>query len=273
MLELRSKQYSLPEIMKLTNAKNVQQVQDILDRDKEKCINAYKSTDKSSSTYQEVLLHSVKLLRTEYHLNYKEIAQDLNESQYLIFDIIRRNPVSSGKNNNYIKGYFTREEKRMRNEDMIRLNREGKTFAEIGRIFYTSKQNISQIFQEMGVKPLSEKEALSIGIEVSGAELSLQDKNIELKNKLVNIQKQSAMAKYHMNGLVQNLRIRYVTVLAKLINSGVADDNDIKEYKLVHQALMRTHNAMVKTNSIDTPLFKQLEGVIPLLTRTNVKVK
>lgn len=276
VLELRGRQYSLPEIVKMTKAESIRQVEEILEREKVQSIEAYKNTDKGSDVYQEVLVHVVKLLRNEYHLNYREIANELGESEYLIFDIIRRNAVSSGKNNNYVKGYFTREEKRMRNEDMIRLNREGKTFSEIGRIFYTSKQNVSQIFKEIGVKPLSEKEALTVGIklpELSGADLNLKDKNKELQTKLGTTQKQFAMTKYHMNGIIQDLRVKYVTALAKLISNGVADEETIKEYKLTHQAIMRTYNNLVKTDSTDTALFRQLEKVIPLLTRTNVKVR
>lgn len=276
VLELRGTQYSPAEVMKLTGASSVQQVNDILEQDKEKVLRLFKDTPATSETYNEVLLHTVKYLRNNYHMNYREIAEAMGLSQYLVFDLIRRSPVSSGKHNNYVKGYFTREEKRMRNEDMIRMNKEGKTFAEIGRTFYVSKQNISQIFKEMKVKPISEKEALSVGVgylEVSPEDIELKDKNKELKDKIINLQKQLAMTRYYMNGQIHELRIKYITAIAKQIEKGIADSADIKEYKVIHQSLMRTYNTMVKEDTTDTALFKQIEAIIPLLARTNVKLK
>ena len=275
VLSLRGKHYSPSEIVKLTGADSPQQVQDILDKSKEEIISAYKATSKLSDTYSEVLTHTLRILRNGYHMNYRELAQALDEDEYVIFDYIRRNPVSSGKHSNYVKGYFTREEKRMRNEDMVRLNREGKTFAEIGKIFYVSKQNISQIFKEIKVKPLSEKEALSVGIdvEVTEEELALKDKNKVLSNKVCTLQKHLAMTKYYMNGLIQDLRVKYILSLSKSIINGNADEEDIKEYKLLHQTVMRTYNTMVKSNVIDTALFKQIDSIIPKLARTNALLK
>lgn len=276
VLELRGRQFSLPEIVRLTKAESTKQVQEILDKERNQSVQAYKNMDKTSETYQQVLIHVVRLLRSEYHLNYKEIAEELNENEYLIFDVIRRNPVSSGKTKGFVRGYFTREEKRMRNEDMLRLNREGKTLAEIGRIFFTSKQNVSQIFQDMGVKPLSDKEALAVGVEppaYSIKEMELESKVKELQTKLLNTQKQYAMSKYHLNGIIQDLRIKNIKVLAQLIDSGQANEDIIKEYKLVHHTIMRTYNALVKTNGTDTAAFKKIDEVIPLLARINVKVK
>lgn len=277
VLSLRARQYSLPEVMKLANADSIKQVQEILDKDKNESIAAYKNADKSSDTYSEVLIHVVRLLRNEYRMNYRDIAKALEENEYLIFDVIRRNKVTLGKNNNYIRGYFTREEKRMRNEDMLRLNREGKTFAEIGRIFYTSKQNVSQIFQDMGEKPLSEKQAISVGLDVPKGDsveiMKLQSTVKDLKEKLNAVQKQHAMTKYHMNGIIQDLRISYIKSLARELELNSENAEASEEYKKIHHTIMRTYNSLVKTNGTETAMFKKIEDIIPMLARTNVKLK
>lgn len=275
VLALRGKHYSPSEIVKLTGAESTQQVQDILERDKAEIISTFKATSKISDTYPEVLTQTLRTLRNGYHMNYREIAAAIDENEYIVFDYIRRNPISSGKHSNYVKGYFTREEKRMRNEDMVRLNREGKTFAEIGKIFYVSKQNISQIFKELNVKPLSEREAQTVGIdvEVSAEDLVLKDKNKVLANKVETLQKNLAMTKYHMNGIIHDLRVKYISSLAKVIANGNADEEDIKEYKLLHQTIMRTYNTLVKSNVTETALFKQIEAIIPKLVKTNALLK
>ena len=81
------------------------------------------------------------------------------------------------------------------------------------------------------------------------------------------------MTKYHMNGIIHDLRVKYISSLAKVIANGNADEEDIKEYKLLHQTIMRTYNTLVKSNVTETALFKQIEAIIPKLVKTNALLK
>ena len=115
--------------------------------------------------------------------------------------------------------------------------------------------------------------SVGIDVEITGEELALKDKNKVLSNKVSTLQKHLAMTKYYMNGLIQDLRVKYILSLSKSIINGNADEEDIKEYKLLHQTVMRTYNTMVKSNVIDTALFKQIDSIIPKLARTNALLK
>lgn len=275
IIELRGKQFSMPEIMRMVGLDNPTQVAEVLDRDKIACINAFKQVDKNSVNYREVLINAVRLLRTEYKMNYRQISEALGESEYIIFDIIRRNPVSLGCSG-YIKGVFTREEKRMRNEDMIRLNKEGKTLIEIGKIYFTSKQNVSAILKDIEYKPLSEKEALTVGIETPVESVKVQELEAqitELKNELVNARRQLAVAKYQMNGTILDLRIGYTGALMENINAGEPSDETVQQYKQLRHTLRRVYNALINGGAEETAEVEKLTKIMPKLLKTDKLVK
>lgn len=276
IVELRGKQFSVHAIKNLVGVDDINKIQEVLDRDKIKVIEQFKTIDRKAPNYSDKLINAVRLLRSEYNMNYREIGKALKESEYVIFDIIRRQPVSRNSNGGYARAKFTREEKRMRNKDIIKLNREGKTLLEIGRIYFTSKQNISAIMKELEYQPISQNEALGIGAEAPDTDvriLELEAKVEELKEILTTTRKQASITKYHMNSQILDLRIGYVTALMENICFGKQDDETLKQYKALRHTLRRTYNALISTNAGETIEAQKLNDIIPRLELTDKEIR
>lgn len=276
IVELRGKQFSVHAIKNLVGIEDINYIQSVLDKDKLETIEMFKKIDRKSPDYSVKLINAVRLLRSDYNMNYREIAKALKESEYVIFDIIRRQPVSRNSNGGYARAKFTREEKRMRNKDIIRLNKEGKTLLEIGRIYFTSKQNISAIMKELEYQPISQTEALGIGAETPDVDvriLELESKIEELKEVLTSTRKRASIEKYHMNSQILDLRIGYVTALMENICFGKQDDETLKQYKALRHTLRRTYNALISTNAGDTIEVQKLNGIMPKLEATDKEIR
>lgn len=266
IVAMRGKQYSPEEIMRITNAPDLATVREVLDRDMTAVVTAFKEVPKSSPKYRDILINAVRLLRTEYNMNYRQIAEALGESEYVIFDVIRRNDVSRGTNG-FIRASFTREEKRMRNEDMLRLNqKEGKTLSEIGKIYFVSKQIISRIFKTLEYKPISETEALAVGREdtnINTNVLNLTEEVEQLKKSLSDTKREASIARYHMNGQILDLRIALVTALSKnleLIEN--PSDDIVNQYNMLLRTLKRTQAALLKTGGEETIELKKISEAL-----------
>ena len=275
IVELRGKHFSFLEILNIVGTTNAEGVAEVLNRDMYAAIESFRNVPKNSPKYREVFVNAVRLLRTEYNMNYKQIAEALGESEYVVFDIIRRNPVSLGVNG-YVKSSFTREEKRMRNRDMIRLNKSGKTLSEIGRIYFCSKQIISRIFKDIEYEPISEQAALSVGQEQpskSADELIAESKINDLKKEITDVKRSASIAKYQLHQQILDLRLGYIQALMQNIAYGEPSEDTVKQYKTLRSTLKRTYNALVQAGGEETKEVEKLTDIMPKLAETDKLVK
>ena len=268
IVELRGKHFSFLEILNIVGTTNAEGVAEVLNRDMYAAIESFRNVPKNSPKYREVFVNAVRLLRTEYNMNYKQIAEAVGESEYVVFDIIRRNPVSLGVNG-YVKSSFTREEKRMRNRDMIRLNKSGKTLSEIGRIYFCSKQIISRIFKDIEYEPISEQAALSVGQE----QPSKSADELIAESKINDVKRSASIAKYQLHQQILDLRLGYIQALMQNIAYGDPSEDTVKQYKTLRSTLKRTYNALVQAGGEETKEVEKLTDIMPKLAETDKLVK
>lgn len=203
--------------------------------------------------YMEQLVPLVAELRCSHNLNYDRISEILGVKGSTIFNIIRDYPVSTGKNGNLIKNAINREEKRIRNSEMVRMNAlDGITLEGIAQEFDISKQRVSAIFKQLKYTPLDSEAVSKLDANKHSATLiqaeneTLQKTISELKGTISSLRQADIIQKSHYAKLTRELRIK---LFCKIMANPTI--NDIKDYKIIKKTLVTYYNKLVGTDNTD----------------------
>lgn len=154
-------------------------------------IKIFKDTSKTSKNYNLRKTDIINFLRNEQQRSCEEIAELLELSQSTIYTALNTSTAKTSKNQHRVA--LTREEKRKRNEEILRLNvEEGLTLEAIGKQYGLTKQRISDILRDMGHIPLT------------GNKIKALDKN---KNKSILSKKSITTYNQKLEELGTELRI------------------------------------------------------------------
>lgn len=214
----------------------------------------------------------IKFFRDQQQKSVNEIASLLGISTQEVLETIRDVSImETGK-----KSSLTREEKRKRNEEMVRMNAEGGlSLAAIGARFNLSKQRVSDIFKQMNYKPITDKQVFEKDIEVFTPMMKKavkEDFRNELKNRLTeldNLKQQFSMYKYNTGKLILDLRIKLMERFIQ--EKEITTFEDYITYKNLHRVLSTTLSQMInKTANDDVVVLPETAKIISnLLVEAN----
>lgn len=154
ILFMRYKQLQNVPTIATTLGVSEEVVRSCIDEDMSKRIALFKETSKTSKSYSARKIDTINFLRNEQQKSCEEIAELLGLSQNVVYSAINSKSTKSSKSTHKVA--LTRDEKRKRNEEILRLNvEEGMTLEAIGKQFNLTKQRISDILREMGHIPLT----------------------------------------------------------------------------------------------------------------------
>lgn len=228
-------------------------------------INALKAMPLNSPEYLVARRTLIKFMRDCQNKDYGTIAKSLGITENLVAKELK-SPLEV--ENKVYKNKLNREEKRKRNNEIVRLNaQEGLTLEAIGARFGISKQRVSDIMKSLGYIPLTGNKIRAI--DKSANKSVLSKKSIETYNQRIadmgteirTLKQRHAMYKYNTGKVITDLRCSF---LETIINNW-EHDKPVQQYKNLTKAL-RAYNTTIQAQEIDE-LPPEAQRVSELLNR------
>jgi DNA-directed RNA polymerase specialized sigma subunit len=238
------------EIAKELGLRSQSYVAELLRMDIEDKIRDIGTFDPESTEYKAHLIDLVVFMRDTQHWNYKKIAELLGVDKYKVFEIIREYSKALGKNTAKIRYSLTNEEKKERNNDLVKLSQQGYSVTEIASKVYLSKQRVSSIFSDMGFVPIKGRNLSRMESNENTPELVklvIDDCNVkldEISKSLQQTKDQYAMYKYSTQKQVTQLRCTIMTLLISNKFQLVAEKKWFDEYVTLRKTLRTAWTAI-----------------------------
>lgn len=244
-------------------------IREYLNEDTQKRIKVFKDTAKNSKDYQSRKLEVIKFLKNEQQRDCAEIALMLGLSEVNIYETIG----TLGKKNS-IKTTLNREEKRKRDEEIVRLNaEEGLTLDAIGKRFGLSKQRISDILKEMGCIPVTGHKIRAMDRDKNKSILT--KKSIDTYNKKLKelsmeirlIKQKHSVYKYHSLRQLTELRCTLMDTYV----SNWEYTQPITQYKELLKTLRASVKIFERKGHTDTIEYKLLKTTLKKCDKINAQ--
>lgn len=237
------------EIAKLLNVSE-KHIHEALEIDTIERINALKAMPVDSPEYVTTRRGLIKFMRDSQNKDYGTIAKSLGITENLVAKELN-SPLKV--ENKVYKNKLNREEKRKRNNEIVRLNaEEGLTLEAIGTKFGISKQRVSDIMKSLGYVPLTGNKIRAIDKSVNKSVLSKKSIDTynariqEMGTEIRTLKQRNAMYKYNTGKVITDLRCSFL----EFIINNWEHDKPVQQYKNLVKAL-KAYNTSVKAQELD----------------------
>lgn len=237
------------------------EVREFLDRDTEARIKVFKDTPKTSDKYNLRKTDIINFLRNEQQKSCEEIAEMTGLSVNNVYESMRSKPLNKPGH----RVVLSREEKRKRNDEILRLNvEEGLTLEAIGKQFGLTRQRVSDILRSMGHVPLTGNTIRAMDKEKNRSILSKKsidtynNKLKDLGRELRIVKQKHSMYKYYTTRQLIELRCE----LMQCILDNWEHNKPISQYKGLAKTLRVNLKHFSKANNEQTLEYQLLRDIV-----------